>query len=217
MPKYVLFKIEWKYMKILFVDKQEILLDGIAKLLAKSAHDLVEKANTIDDALNYFSEAEFDILITDFNLVDDNGIELIRKVKRIYPKLKIIVLSMHDEAHLAKEILKGKVNGDVLDKDSHFDLVDALESVDKGKVVLNADINNLIAKSLSQNKTKQLLSTREKEVLKLISNDCSTREISEKLSVTEKTVETHRKNIFKKTKTSSIVGLLKYAFANNLI
>ena len=204
-------------MKILFVDKQEILLDGIAKLLAKSAHDLVEKANTIDDALNYFSEAEFDILITDFNLVDDNGIELIRKVKRIYPKLKIIVLSMHDEAHLAKEILKGKVNGDVLDKESHFDLVDALETVDKGKVILNTDITNLITKSLSQNKTKQLLSAREKEVLKLISNDCSAREISEKLSVTEKTVEKHRKNIFKKTKTSSVVSLLKYAYANNLI
>jgi len=204
-------------MKILFVDKQEILLDGIAKLLAKSAHDLIEKANTIDDALNYFSEAEFDILITDFNLVDDNGIELIRKVKKIYPKLKIIVLSMHDEVHLAKEILKGEVNGDVLDKESHFDLVDALETVDKGKVILNADINNILTKSLSHNKTKKLLSAREKEVLKLISNDCSTGEISEKLSVTEKTVEKHRKNIFKKTKTSSIVGLLKYAYANNLI
>jgi DNA-binding NarL/FixJ family response regulator len=204
-------------MKILFVDKQEILLDGIAKLLAKSAYDLVEKANTVEDALTYFSEAEFDILITDFNLVDDNGIELIRKVKRIYPKLKIIVLSMHDEAHLAKEILKGKVNGDVLDKELHFDLVDALETVDKGKVVLNADIYNLITKSLSHNKTKQILSTREKKVLKLISNDLTTKEISEVLSITEKTVETHRKNIFKKTKTSSIVGLLKYAYANNLI
>lgn len=204
-------------MKILFVDKQEILLDGIAKLLAKSAHDLVEKANTIGDALNYFSEAEFDILITDFNLVDDNGIELIRKVKRIYPKLKIIVLSMHDEAHLAKEILKGKVNGDVLDKESHYDLVEALENIEKGKIVLNDDITKILTQSFEQNINNQLLTVREKEVLRLISNNCSTKEISEELSVTEKTVETHRKNIFRKTKTSSIVSLLKYAYANNLI
>ena len=217
MPKYVLFQIEWKYMKILFVDKQEILLDGIAKLLAKSAHELVEKANTIDDALTYFSEAEFDILITDFNLVDDNGIELIRKVKRIYPKLKIIVLSMRDEAHLAKEILKGKLNGDVLEKESHYDLIEALEDIEKGKILLNDDITKILTQALEQNINNQLLTVREKEILRLISNNLSTKEISEELSVTEKTVKTHRKNIFKKTKTSSIVGLLKYAYANNLI
>ena len=204
-------------MKILFVDKQEILLDGISNLLAKSAHDLLEKANTIDEALNYFSETEFDILITNFNLVDDNGIELIRKVKLIYPKLKIIVLSMHDEAHLAKEILKEGVDNDILDKESHYDLVEALESVEKGKIVLNTDINNILTKSLNQNKKHRLLSAREKEVLRLISNDSTTKEIAEKLSITEKTVEAHRKNIFKKTKTSSIIALLKYAYANNLI
>ena len=204
-------------MKILFIDKQEILLDGIANLLAKSAHDLLEKANTIDEALNYFSEAEFDILIADFNLVDDNGIALIRKVKLIYPKLKIIVLSMHDEAHLAKEILKEGVDSNILDKELHYDLVEALESVERGKIVLNTEINNILTKSLKRNKKDRLLSAREKEVLRLISNDSTTKEIAEKLSITEKTVETHRKNIFKKTKTSSIIALLKYAYANNLI
>ena len=204
-------------MKILFVDKQEILLDGIANLLAKSAHDLLEKANTINEALNYFSEAEFDILIADFNLVDDNGIALIRKVKLIYPRLKIIVLSMHDEAHLAKEILKEGVHSNILDKESHYDLVEALESVEKGKIILNTEINNILTKSLNQNKHDRLLSAREKEVLRLISNDSTIKEIAEKLSIKEKTVEAHRKNIFKKTKTSSIIALLKYAYANNLI
>jgi len=204
-------------MKILFIDKQEILLDGIAKLLAKSAHDLLERTNTIDEALNYFSEAEFDILIADYNLVDDNGIALIRKVKLIYPKLKIIVLSMHDEAHLAKEILKEGVNSNILDKESHYDLIEALESVEKGKIVLNTDINNILTKSLNKNNNDRLLSAREKEVLRLISNDSATKEIAEKLSITEKTVEVHCKNIFKKTKTSSIIALLKYAYANNLI
>ena len=149
-------------MKILFVDKQEILLDGIANLLAKSAHDLLEHTNSIDDALNYFSEAEFDILIADFNLVDDNGIELIRKVKMIYPKLKIIVLSMHDEAHLAKEIIKGRLNGDVLEKESHYDLIEALEDIEKGKILLNDEITKILTQSLEQNINNQLLTVREK-------------------------------------------------------
>jgi two-component system nitrate/nitrite response regulator NarL len=204
-------------MKILFVDKQEILLDGIANLLAKSAHDLVENANSIGDALQYFSEAEFDILITDFNLVDDNGLALIRKVKKIYPKLKIIVLSMRDEAHLVEEILKTGSTSYVLKKNSHQNLVGALDSIEKGKIILNTDINKILFGSTSQNKKGKLLSEREKEILKLISDEHSTKEIAEKLAVTEKTIESHKKNIFKKTKTSSEIGLLKYAYANNII
>ena len=204
-------------MKILFVDKQEILLDGIANLLAKSAHDLVENANTIGDALNYFSEAEFDILITDFNLVDDNGLALIRKVKKIYPKLKIIVLSMRDEAHLVEEILKNGSDNYVLENDTHHNLIEALDSIDKGKIILNEEINKILLGQASQSKKVKPLTAREKEVLRLISDEHSSKDIANELAITEKTVESHRKNIFKKTKTSSEIGLLKYAYANNLI
>ena len=204
-------------MKILFVDKQEILLDGIANLLAKSAHDLVENANTIGDALNYFSEAEFDILITDFNLVDDNGLALIRKVKKIYPKLKIIVLSMRDEAHLVEEILKNGSDNYVLENDTHHNLIEALDSIDKGKIILNEEINKILLGQASQSKKVKPLTAREKEVLRLISDEHSSKDIANELAISEKTVESHRKNIFKKTKTSSEIGLLKYAYANNLI
>ena len=204
-------------MKILFVDKQEILLDGIANLLAKSAHDLVENANTIGDALNYFSEAEFDILIADFNLVDDNGLALIRKVKKIYPRLKIIVLSMRDEAQLVEEILKNGSDNYVLEDDTHHNLIEVLDSIDKGKIILNEEINKILLGQTSQSKKVKPLTAREKEVLKLVSDEHSSKEIANELAITEKTVESHRKNIFKKTKTSSEIGLLKYAYANNLI
>lgn len=202
-------------MKILFVDDKAILLDGITKLLAKSTNDLLEKANTVDDALSYFSEAEFDILITDFNLVDDNGLDLIRKVKKIFPKLKVIVLSMDEEAHLAKEIIKEGV--EALEKDSHYDIVEALEAVAKRKVVLSKEINKILTQAVTKNKNDKLLSEREKVVLKLISDDYTTDEIALTLTITEKTVENHRKSLYKKTKTSSVIGLLKYSYANNLI
>jgi len=202
-------------MKILFVDEKAILLDGITKLLAKSTNDLLEKVNTVDDALSYFSEAEFDILITDFNLVDDNGLDLIRKVKKIFPKLKVIVLSMDEEAHLAKEIIKEGV--EALEKDSHYDIVEALEAVAKRKVVLSKEINKILTQAVTKNKNDKLLSEREKIVLKLISDDYTTDEIALTLTITEKTVENHRKSLYKKTKTSSVIGLLKYSYANNLI
>ena len=101
-------------MKILLVDDQAILMDGIANLLSKSAHEVVEKANTVDEALKYFNETEFDILIADYNIIDDNGLVLIRKVKDVYPNMKLIVLSMHDEIHLVEEILKDQINGHVI-------------------------------------------------------------------------------------------------------
>lgn len=204
-------------MKILLVDDHAILLDGIANLLSKSAYELVEKANTVNEALDYFEKTEFDILITDFNLIDDNGLTLIRKVKKIYPNLKIIVLSMHDEVHLVKEILKEGVNGYVLKKDSHLDLVNALETVNKGKVYLSDDINKIILNSLQHNEESKLLTVRELEILKLIADENTSKMIAEHLFISERTVETHRKNIFRKTKTNSVVGLLKFAYANHLI
>jgi DNA-binding NarL/FixJ family response regulator len=204
-------------MKILFVDDKTILLDGISKLLEKSAHELVEKTNSIDEALQYFEETEFDILISDFNLVDDNGLDLIRKVKKIYPGLKIIVLSMHDEAHLAEEIIKEGVDGYLLKKDSHHDLVEALETIDKGKVYLSDEINQILQKALDHNVEADLLTKKEHEVLQQIAENDDIGKIAEHLSVSKRTIESHRKRLFKKTKTSSNVGLLKYAYANNLI
>lgn len=204
-------------MKILLVDNKTILLDGISNLLEKSALELVEKAHSIDEALQYFEETEFDILISDFNLIDDNGLELIRKVKKIYPNLKIIVLSMHDEAHLAQEIIKEGVNGYLLKKDAHLDLVEALVSIDKEKVYLSDEINQIIIKALDNSNEDDLLTDKEHEVLKHIAENDDTDKIAECLSISKRTVEARRKSLFKKTKTSTNVGLLKYAYANNLI
>lgn len=204
-------------MKILLVDDKTILLDGISNLLEKSAHELVENANSVDEALQYFEKTEFDILISDFNLVDDNGLELIRKVKKIYPCLKIIVLSMHDEAHLAEEIIKEGVNGYLLKKDSHHDLVEALETIDKEEVYLSDEINQILLKALDHNVDADLLTKKEYAVLKQLAENDDSVKIAEHLSVSKRTVDSHRKSLLKKTKTSSNVGLLKYAYANNLI
>ena len=204
-------------MKILLVDDHAILMDGIANLLAKSAGELVEKANTVSDALKYFTETEFDILITDFNMVDDNGLILIRKVKKIFPNIKIIVLSMHDEAHLIQEILKEGIDGYVLKRDSHHDLIEALESVDKGKIFLSDKINKVINDALNYKDENLKLTEKEHVVLNLIANNFSKKDIAVEMHLSNRSVNTHCKNLFKKTKTSSIVGLLKFAYANNLV
>ena len=204
-------------MKILLVDNQAILMDGIANLLSKSAYEVVEKANSIDEALKYFNETEFDILIADYNIIDDNGLILIRKVKQVYPNLKLIVLSMHDETHLVEEILKDEINGHVINKNSHHDLVEALNQIEKGKIQINEEINKIINHALEPKEDVIKLTEKEDAVLKLIANNFTKEEIGAEMAISDRSVNTLCRNLFKKTKTSSIVGLLKYAYANNLV
>lgn len=205
-------------MNIFLTDDHEILLDGLEKIILEEDELTVTgKASTVQDTLDQLTRLHVDLLITDYNLPDDDGLSLVRKVKRKYPDLKIIVLSMHDEGHLVKEILKEGINGYVLKKDSHNELIDAIYAVKNDKVYLSSDINTILLKGLHGEGEQKLLTEREREILKLISQEYTNRQIAEELFISERTVETHRKNIFRKTKTNNMVGLIKYAYANNLI
>ncbi|HMP98151.1 MAG TPA: response regulator transcription factor [Cyclobacteriaceae bacterium] len=205
-------------MKTLLVDDHAILLDGVRALLEKEEDvSIVATASSAEQALDLLKQHQPDLLITDFNLPGMDGLSLIRRVKKIFPEIKIIVLSMHDETHLVKEILKEGVNGYILKKDSHKELSEALQQIRNGKVFLSDEINKMLIRGLNFPDDNKLLSEREREILKLIAKEYSNRQIAEELFISERTVETHRKNIFRKTGTSSLVGLIKFAYANNLI
>jgi DNA-binding NarL/FixJ family response regulator len=205
-------------MKTLLVDDHAILLDGVKSLLSHEASvDVIGEANSAEQALEFLKTNKVDLLITDFNLPGMDGLGLVRWVKKLSPDTKIIVLSMHDEAHLVKEILKEGVEGYVLKNDSHKELKMAIQYVQEGKIYLSNNINRIIINSLNFPEEDRLLTDREREILKLIAKEFSNKEIADHLFISERTVETHRKNIFRKTKTNSLVGLIKFAYANNLI
>lgn len=205
-------------MRIFLTDDHAILLSGLIKILsAEDDLEVVGSAGSVKETLEKLTQLKVDLLITDYNLPDGDGLSLVQIVKRKYPNLKIIVLSMHDEAHLVKEILKEGVNGYVLKKDSHTELINAVNAVGREKIYLSNDINSLLVKGLHGNNENSLLTTREREILKLIAKEYTNRDIAEELFISERTVETHRKNIFRKTSTNNMVGLIKFAYANNLI
>src|SRR5690606_18467840 len=136
-------------MKVFLVDDHAILLDGIRSILEKDdSLEIAGAAHTAEDALNYLKSHRVDLLITDFSLPGMDGLGLVRVVKKISPGTRIIVLSMHDETHLVKEILREGVEGYVLKKDSHRELLEAIASVKAGKVYLSNDINRIIISSL---------------------------------------------------------------------
>lgn len=205
-------------MKILLVDDHVILMDGIKSLLeGVEEFEVVATKSTAEDALLYLKQQDIDILVTDYNLPGMDGLDLVRAVKKVIPKIKIIVLSQHDEVHLVKEILKEGVQGYILKKDTHKELISAIHQISEGKMFMSSEINKLLVDSLSFPDEHRLLTDREREILKLIAQEYTNKMIAEELFISERTVETHRKNIFRKTKTNSLVGLIKFGYANNLI
>lgn len=205
-------------MKILLVDDHTILLDGVKSLLSGEEDlQVVGQAGSAEAALEFLKKQDVDLIITDYSMPGMDGLSLLNTVKRIAPNTKIILLSMHDEVHLVKEILKAGVNGYVLKKDTHKELLSAIHDVKNGKVYLSSDVNKMLITNLNNPDEGKLLTDREREILKLIAREYTNKNIAEELFISERTVETHRKNIFKKTGTNSLVGLIKFAYANNLI
>lgn len=205
-------------MKIFLTDDHAILLSGLMKILSTEDDlEVTGAAANVAETLEKLTYTKVDLLITDYNLPDGDGLSLVQVVKRKYPKIKIIVLSMHDEPHLVKEILKEGIDGYLLKKDSHTELINAIKAIKEGNLYLSSDINAMLVKGLYEKEENSLLTTREREILKLIAKEYTNRDIAEELFISERTVETHRKNIFRKTGTNNMVGLIKFAYANNLI
>jgi len=205
-------------MQTLLVDDHSILLEGITQLLLETdGFEVFGTATSLKEATEFLKKQAPQLIITDYSLPDGSGLSLIKIARNINPGVKIIMLSIHDEPHLVKEVLKEGVDGYILKKDPQQELKNALHAVKTGKIYLSSDISAMLVHTLNKPGIPELLTPREREILKLISREYSNKEIGKQLFISERTVETHRKNIFRKTKTKSIVGLIKFAYTNNLI
>ncbi len=204
--------------KLFLVDDHHIVLDGLKSMFDQDDRfEILGLASSAEDALLLMDKKSPDILLTDYSLPGITGLELCVKVKAKFPTTKRVILSMHDEGGLVKQILKEGVDGYLLKSIQQTELKSALLQIAKGMAYVSPEITKLVLTDLSNDQPEELLTEREREILSLIAKENSNKQIAEKLFISERTVETHRKNIFRKTNTTSIVGLIKYAFANNLI
>jgi two-component system, NarL family, nitrate/nitrite response regulator NarL len=204
--------------KLFLVDDHHIVLDGLKSMFDQDDRfEILGSASSAEDAFLLMDKKSPDILLTDYSLPGITGLELCVKVKAKFPTTKRVILSMHDEGGLVKQILKEGVDGYLLKSIQQTELKSALLQIAKGMAYVSPEITKLVLTDLSNDQPEELLTEREREILSLIAKENSNKQIAEKLFISERTVETHRKNIFRKTNTTSIVGLIKYAFANNLI
>lgn len=198
--------------EIVIVDDHQIFLDGIVALLSKYDDIKIIKATTnIQEAFKAIDTFKPNLVITDISMPEMSGIEFIALLKKKHPKIKIMVLSMFANIQSYKDI-----DAYLLKETGEEELVNAINDV----VINNKKHLNIVEnkeENINLYDAKVLLTTREKEIIRLIIKEHNTGEIAEKLFISKHTVMTHRKNIFLKLEVVNIAGLTKKAFQLGIV
>jgi DNA-binding NarL/FixJ family response regulator len=209
--------------KILLVDDHQILRDGIRSLV-KGYDDMEVIGEAADgrEALDMVEKLSPDVVIMDISMPDLNGIDATRMIINEAPDVKVIALSMHHDKQFVSEIFKAGASGYLI-KDSAFDeLEHAIRIVMSGQTYINPQIASLVVESLVNQsvtpnpKSFSLLTEREREVLQLIADGKSTKQIAIDLNVSSKTIESHRRQVMGKLNVRSVADLTKFAIREGL-
>jgi DNA-binding NarL/FixJ family response regulator len=214
-------------MNIFIADDHQFIIESLEYLINKIEGFWVtgtfNKGQTLLDTL--LTDDEVDIILTDYQMPEMDGIELTYQIRQKYPKIKVILLTVSEEATTIEAAFKAGISGYVMKKAGKNEIEMALRMVASGKKFFSESVvSELINRDKSvaelahepiDQKLSQL-SEREIEIIKMITHELSTNEIAEKLFISVGTVETHRHNIFKKLGIKNSIGLVKFALKNGL-
>jgi len=203
---------------IAIVDDHEMFREGLVLVLGQIENiNIVGDFNSGNSFLADLANLDVDIVLMDIKMEGMNGIETTQKAKAIKPDLKVIAVTMFIEDSYYMQMINAGAHGFVLKKAGKYELAQAIQEVNKGANYFSQEILQKMAfKAISgkENKENQL-SSREVEVLQLICKGLSTKEISENLFISQKTVEVHRSNILRKSDQKNIAQLVIWAIKNN--
>lgn len=208
--------------KILIADDHQMFIDGVKSLLRREKH-LVFCGEVNDglEAIEFLKQNKVDLLISDISMPNLSGVDLVKQVKDQWPELKILVISMHSEKEIIAEIMLAEAEGYILKNAPKEELIQAIDEIASGGVHYAKEVMTVMLQKIKKAAKSEIetqdLSPREMEVLQLVAKEYSTQEIGMKLFISPRTVDTHRKNIMTKTKSKTIIGLMKFIFRNGLI
>lgn len=211
---------------VIVVDDHQIIVDGLVSLLSEREEiNVVAGVTSAKEALNVISKNIVDVAIIDIHMPEITGIELTKLIRGKFEHVRVIALSMHDDSSLINKMIEAGASGYVLKSSSMNEVAQAISKVAQGHKYLSSEVQSIIMENIffHDDAIRQIepnvpkLSPREAEILQLIAKEYTSEKIGEKLFISPRTVETHRKNIFTKTGTKSIVGLIRYAIEHDLI
>ena len=207
--------------RVVIADDHTIMRDGLKHLLGAAGDiEIAGEAQDGFEVLDRIRTLQFDVLLIDMSMPGKSGIELIRHVRTEKPKLKVLVLSMHEEQQYAVRAIRAGASGYLTKESATTQLVEALRKVAAGGAFISAEIAQQLALGAMPNATGPLhsaLSDREFQIFLLIAGGKSMTEIASQLFLSVKTVSTHKSNILQKMNMTTSAELVRYALTHQLL
>ena len=209
--------------KVILADDHKIMRDGLKSMLEKQRDiEIIAEASDGRTTVELAIKLKPDVIIMDVAMPDMNGIEATRQIIKKSPKIKVVALSMHSDKQFILEMLNAGASGYLLKDCAFHELINAIHSVASNRSYLSPEIADAMIKEYKHVISKEslsvfsLLTSRERQVLQLIAEGKTTKEIAYTLKVSTKTIETYRQQIMYKLDIHTIAGLTKYAVREGL-
>ena len=215
-----------KTVRILIADDHDLMRRGVRTLLEPHpGWEICGEATTGREAVAKAEELKPNIVILDISMPDLNGVDAAKRIKKASPDTEILIFSAHYSDQLIREILEAGVRGYIVKSDSDRDLVIAVESLAKKKPFFTSRATEVMLTSFSDGGPKQdvseplrdRLTTREREIVQLLAEGKSSKEVASSLNISVKTAETHRANIMRKLQIHTVSELVRYAIRNQIV
>ncbi|MBK7378714.1 MAG: response regulator transcription factor [Ignavibacteriales bacterium] len=208
-------------LNILLADDHKILRQGLKKILDESFRDTHygEAANS-DDVMRILDEYKWDIAILDLNMPGKSGLEILKDLKALRPEIPVLVLSMYPEEQFALRVIKSGAAGYLTKDSAPEELVNAVDKILEGRKFITQSLAELLASEIKKPGVEyphQLLSDREYEIFLMIAGGKTVSQIADELSLSSKTVSTHRAHIIQKTKLKNNADISLYAIRHKLV
>jgi DNA-binding NarL/FixJ family response regulator len=216
-----------KKKSILIIDDHPLFREGLKAIIGRDAHfDVIGEAGNGREGLRMAKKLEPDLVLVDISLPDQSGIQLTREIRTLLADTRVLIVSMHSKIDYIAEAFQAGATGYVVKESASERLIKGLEYVSRGDYFLDSSVSQQVVKRLMASPAKDEkitdaaysnLTPREQEVMRLLAEGLSRKEIGERLFISPKTVENHRTNIMKKLDLHSTIELIRYAARLGLI
>ncbi len=205
--------------RIILADDHEIVRQGLKTLLEQKGFEVVGEASNGQEGIRLCKELRPDIAVLDLTMPLVNGIDAAREILKDCPRIKVVLLTMHTEEHYVLHALQAGIAGYVVKTQAASDLVQALGEVSRGSMYVSSKVSRAIVLAYLENRTigQDILTPRERQVLQLIGEGKTTKELAHLLSISYKTADAYRTRIMNKLDTHNTAGLVHQAIRQGLV
>lgn len=212
--------------RILVADDHEVVRQGLRALLAtQPGWEVCAEAVTGREAVKKAEQLKPDVVVMDISMPELNGLEATRQIVKVVPQTEVVILTMHDSEELVREVLDAGARGYLLKSDAGRELVAAVDMVRQHKPFLTSRVSEIVLQGYLKGDSRMTreevprsrLTRREREIVQLLAEGKSNKEIAVTLGISVKTAETHRANIMNKLGLHSVTELVRYAVRNKIV